>query len=66
MTTSITGKILEWTEDKMDNIHESKHPYLKAFGLGMIEGAIDGAVLAYPFLIAGLFIAGKKLKNLEK
>lgn len=60
-------KVLDWTEKKFDEIDENtKHPYLKAFGLGAIEGAIDGAVIAYPFLVVSAFIVGHKLKKLEK
>ena len=51
----ITKQILDLSEEKIDEIdvEKDKHPYLKAFGIGAIEGAIDSAVLMYiPVLIA--------------
>lgn len=67
---SIARGILDWTQEKMDdicdNIDEVRHPYIKAFGLGSIEGLIDGAILAYPVLLVTCCIAAKKLKDLEK
>lgn len=67
ITMSVTKQVLDWTEEKFEEALEedSKHSYLKAFGLGAIEGFIDGAVLMYPILVAGLFIAGKELKKLK-
>lgn len=59
--------ILDWVDKKSDAIDENtKHPLLKSFGLGAIEGGIDAAVIAYPFLIAGTIIAAHKLKKLRK
>ena len=60
MDTSLVKMVLDWTEDKITEIdndiangtNEIKHPYLKAFGLGAIEGAIDGAVVMYPIVLA--------------
>jgi hypothetical protein len=67
---SMTRGILNWTQEKYDkvieNIDTEKHPYAKSFGLGCIEGAIDGAIIAYPVLLAGCLIAAKKLKDLQK
>ena len=66
MGECITRQILNWTEEKTEEIIEGdvKHPYLKAFGLGCIEGLVDGAVLAYPILVASLFLVAKqKNKN---
>ena len=60
-------KVLDWTDKKFNAIDENtKHPLLKSFGLGAIEGAIDGAVIAYPFLVASAFIVAHKLNKLEK
>ena len=57
-------KILNWTEVEFDNIDENtKHPYLKSFGLGAIEGFIDGAVLMYIPMLIGLIIAGRKINK---
>lgn len=62
----LAREILNWTEEKMDDIdvEKDKHPYLKAFGLGAVEGYIDGAMIAYPILLVGSFIVGRKLKKL--
>lgn len=59
---------LEWVDEKMDEIDvaNDKHPMLKAFGLGAIEGFIDGAVIAYPFLLIGCIIKNKQIKKLKK
>lgn len=49
MNTSLVRGILDWTEEQMEkienNIDEVKHPYVKAFGIGAIEGAIDSLVV---------------------
>lgn len=61
---TLVKKVLNWTEKEMENIDENtKHPILKAFGLGAIEGAIDGAVLAYPILVGGMFFIRAALKK---
>lgn len=50
-----------------DNIFEdSKLKKCKACGAAFLSGAIDGAVIAYPFMLAGLIVANKKLKELSK
>lgn len=67
---SIARGILDWTQEKMDdicdNIDEVKHPYVKSFGLGVIEGLIDGAIMVYPILLATCYVAAKKLNDLQK
>lgn len=58
----MTKKILKWTDKEMKKVmydEDVKCRTLKAFGLGVIEGAIDGAVIAYPILIACCYL-GKK------
>ena len=71
MNTSLVRSILDWTEDKITEIdndiangtNEIKRPYLKAFGLGAIEGAIDSLVVTGTLtVIAGTIIkvASKK------
>ena len=59
--------ILNWTDKQMEEIEnnpEVKHPYVKAFGLGVIEGAIDGAVIMYPIVLAaGYYWKNKALKK---
>lgn len=51
----LVKKILDWTEEETTNLdptNDSK-ACIKAFGLGAIEGLIEGAVLMYvPVLIA--------------
>lgn len=59
----ITKQIHEWTDKEMEKImydENVKHRGLKAVGLGMIEGFIDGAVIAYPILVAGCIYWRKK------
>lgn len=64
-------KILDWTDEKMDEIMDSidngtdKHPQLKAIGLGMIQGFIDGAVIAYPILLIGCIVKNRQIKKLQ-
>ena len=58
MSNSIVKKVLDWNEEKIDEIDvtEDKHPYLKAFGHGAIDGFVDAAVLMYiPVLIAAYY-----------
>lgn len=65
MNTSLVRNILDWTDDKFTEIqndlanetNEIKHPYLKSFGLGAIEGAIDSLVVTGALtVIAGTII----------
>ena len=47
--------ILYWTDEKYEQIindPNEKHPYAKAFGLGCIEGALEGLVIGGVMLIA--------------
>lgn len=65
---SITHMILDWTEEKMDDllcdVDETKHPYAKAFAIGALEGLIDGAI------VCGLYFIGasavENFKNRKK
>ena len=60
---SITKEIHKWTDKEMEKImydENVKHRGLKAVGLGMVEGFIDGAVMAYPILVAGCIYWRKK------
>ena len=60
---SITKQIHKWVDKEMDKImyeEDVKHRGLKALGLGMVEGFIDGAVIAYPMLLAGCIYWRKK------
>lgn len=60
----VTKAILDWVEKETNKIDEStKHPYLKAFGLGAVEGVIDGAVFMYPILVGTLYYIGYKNKK---
>lgn len=61
----ITKTILDWTEEKLNDLDmNDKHAELKSIGLGAIVGMIDGAVLAYPILMAGcLYWKSKALKK---
>ena len=70
MSTSLVRNILDWTEDKITEIdndiangtNEIKHPYLKSFGLGAIDGAIDGLVVTGALTI----VAGTIIKVVTK
>lgn len=65
---SITHMILDWKEEKLDDLiyneDEAKHPYAKAFALGCLEGLIDGAVICGLYFIGASYV--KKFKNLKK
>lgn len=47
---SVAHMILDWTEEKLDELlvdpDKSKHPYAKAFALGAVEGLLDGFMVA--------------------
>lgn len=62
----IARGVIKWVDKSMENIDESKHPYIKAFGVGMAEGSIDGAIIAYPILLVACIVAGNKLAKYEK
>lgn len=63
----ISKAILKWTDKEMDKVMDDdnqKRACLKALGLGAIEGIIDGAVLAYPILVAGcIYWRNKAIKK---
>lgn len=64
--TSITRGILKWTDKEMDKVlndENTKHRGLKAVGLGMVEGFVDGAIIAYPILVAGCIYWRKKAEK---
>jgi hypothetical protein len=54
---SITKKILEWNDKRFESIdmEKDKNPGLKAFSCGVVEGAIDSAVIWYPVLLASCY-----------
>ena len=52
--TSIIHKVLDWTEETMNELNPEadKHACAKAFGPGCVDGLIDCAVFWYlPFLV---------------
>lgn len=60
---SMTKIILDKVDEKIKEIatdENAKHANLKLFGLGMIEGAIDGAVIMYPIMVGSLYWAAYK------
>lgn len=59
----IARKVIGWVDKNMGNIEDSKHPLAKAFGVGFVEGCIDGAIIAYPILMAACLMASKKLNE---
>ena len=60
----ITRRILNWTGRKLNELRPNDSlACVKAFGLGAIEGVIDGHVILYPILFLSLVIANKKLHN---
>lgn len=61
---SMTGRIIKMVDKAHEKNNNSEKPSsLKSFGLGMIEGAIDGIIIAYPILLIGNIIKNKQLKN---
>ena len=66
----IARGILDWVDDQMEkigtNIDEVKHPYVKAFGFGVIEGVIDSSVVWMPVLLAACCIKNKQIEELKK
>lgn len=51
-----------------ENYGEGKLRTLKAIGAAMLSGAVDGAVIAYPFVLGSLMIVVHYVssKNIEK
>ena len=68
MTNSVTRMILGWCDDKMEEIENNpneNHPYAKAFGLGAVEGVLDGLVYGGVLLLglgAAIGISKRKKK----
>lgn len=63
----ITRKVLNWTERKFNEIanrdENIKSKMIKGFGLGSIEGFIDGALIGFPILFVTCLIRCHKNKN---
>lgn len=60
----LVKEVLNKVEEKFDDIDVTdKHPYLKAFGLGAIEGAIDGAVIWFPIVLGACYYWRKKAQG---
>lgn len=59
-------------QEKLDEVYwdncnkDSKLKKCKANGAALLCGAIDGAVLIYPFMFAALIVANKKIRDLSK
>lgn len=63
---SIIHKVLDWTDDKMNQLdpETDKHAYAKSFGLGCIDGFIDSAVIWYlPLIVLCYYWKGKAEKK---
>ena len=55
---SISRSINEWCDKKMDEITnnpDDKLMYVKAFGIGFIEGAVDSAIVWCPIMSAAAY-----------
>lgn len=64
METSIVHKVLNWNEEKYnDLIYEEECPktYVKAFGCGALDGLIDGLVIVG--LVTEIALVGKLVKS---
>lgn len=57
--------ILDWNENKLGeiDIENDKHPFLKSFINGAIEGAIDSMVIWFPFVLGAAYYWGNKAKK---
>lgn len=51
---TLVKKLLDWNEEMRSEIDvtKDKHPYLKAFGSGAIEGYVNSATLLFPIALA--------------
>ena len=66
MYNSWTKAVIEKSEEVYEQIdvQNDKHPFVKAFGCGAIQGAIDAAVLMYlPLMIGVAYWKHKALKK---
>lgn len=66
IVNSIAKKILNWNEERFNNIdtENDRHPLLKSFGCGVVEGFIDSAVMFYiPMIIVAYVWKHKALKK---
>ena len=58
-------EVLYWTDKKFEEVVENpneKHPYIKAFGLGALEGFLEGCTIIGGFVVA-LSIASTLVKK---
>ena len=63
----LAKKVLKWNDRKFDEIDvmKDKHPHLKAFRAGAIEGYIDAMILAPVAYLTG-YIIGKMIGKMIK
>lgn len=63
----LTRSINEWTMKKFEGIEmDDKHPYIKAFALGALDGAVDAvAVIGVVSIIATVIQTVKICKEEE-
>lgn len=61
----LARKMLDWADKKFDeaNNENEKHPSRKAVVSGAVEGFIDGAIIAYPILVASCYYWRKKAEK---
>ena len=54
----LTRKVLDWKDKQMEKAYEEEGPksYARAFMAGVVEGAIDGAVVTYVALLAASLV----------
>lgn len=63
---SITRAILNWSDKKFEESMDlnDKHRLAKAAASGLVEGLVDGAIIAYPMLcIACTYWKNQALKK---
>ena len=63
LATKMQEVLNDYYYDNCDD--ESKLKRVKATA-AFLSGAIDGAVIVYPWMLISLFAAGRKIRKLEK
>lgn len=64
LATKMQEVLNDYYYDNCDD--ESKLKRVKATAAAFLSGAIDGAVIVYPWMLISLFAAGRKIRKLEK
>lgn len=61
--TTQLGQWLDKKEEKLFMDEHEKYPYLKSFGLGILDGCFIGSIIMYPIVLITCYYWRKKAES---